>query len=300
LELQLSEKAPGELPLIAVHFLDHLAVERGASRNTLLSYRRDLLDFFQRYESLTGEMVSDYVSHLRRLGLSPSSISRKVSTLRSLEEFLALQDPKRSGWKIETKRRERKLPKSISYEEVKLLIESTGDSAQGIRDRAILECLYAGGMRVSECTELNLDQFLSDERGTHFLRIKGKGAKERLVPIGEMASRACSDYLVRVRPNLLRDPSEPAFFLNQRGGRLSRQGVWGVLRNAAARVGFEGRVTPHTFRHAFATHMLERGADVRTVQELLGHASVVTTQIYTAITSDTLRETHSVAHPRAR
>lgn len=296
----MSEKDPAELPLDATRFLDHLSVERGASRNTLISYKKDLHDFFDRYDFLSVETVTNYVSDLRRSGLAPNSVSRKLSTLRSLEEFLSVEDPSRSGWRVESKVRGQKLPVSISYEKVKALIESTDDTIFGLRDRAILECLYAGGMRVSECTNLNVDQFHSDEKGIHFLRIVGKGSKERMVPIGDQAYRACNDYLVRARPSLIQRVSEPAFFLNKLGNRISRQGIWGIIQSAASRIGYEGRVTPHTFRHAFATHMLERGADVRSVQELLGHSSVITTQIYTAVTGDTLRETHSTSHPRAR
>ncbi|MGA0865956.1 MAG: tyrosine recombinase [Candidatus Nanopelagicaceae bacterium] len=294
------EKVHANLPAEAVRFLDHLAVERGASRNTLTSYKHDLVEFFLSHPTLSGDNVSDYVANLRRNGRSAATVARKISTLRSLEDFLSLHDPSRPGWKVDVKTRGRKLPTTISYKEIQTLIESPDDSVKGLRDRAILECLYAGGMRVSECINLNLDQFLSDEKGTHFIRIIGKGSKERMIPIGEQAFKACNDYLVRARPTLAKNPSEPAFFLNQRGQRLSRQGVWGIIKSAARRVGFDGRLTPHTLRHAFATHMLERGADVRSVQELLGHASVVTTQIYTAITNETLRETHSISHPRAR
>ena len=274
-------------------------MERGASRNTLISYRRDLSDFFSRYERLEQESVSQFLTELRRLGLAESSIARKISSLRSLEEFLAVNDATRIGWRVDLKARGRRLPKSLPYEVIRKLLESPDDSVTGIRDRAILESLYSAGMRVSECISLDMSQFIGEPSGTHFLRIIGKGGKERMVPLGGHASAACQDYLVRSRPALVAGGGEPALFLNGNGRRLSRQGIWQIIKRAAKRAGVEDSVTPHTFRHAFATHMLERGADVRSVQELLGHSSVVTTQIYTMVTGDVLRETHSVAHPRA-
>lgn len=296
----MSEKVPPSPPIEVARFIDHLAVERGASRNTLISYRRDLLDFFSRHKELSQENVTEYLAFLRKSNLASSSIARKISSLRSMEDFLLSSDSSRPGWKVDTKSRSRKLPKSISYENVKKLLDAPGTDIFGLRDRAILECLYASGMRVSECISLNLDQFVTDNQGTHFLRVTGKGSKQRLVPIGEQATVACNNYLVRARSAFLKERTEPAFFLNSRGTRLSRQAVWDILKKSASRAGIKDEVTPHTLRHAFATHMLERGADVRSVQELLGHASVVTTQIYTLVTGDSLRETHSVAHPRAR
>ncbi len=292
-------KEATDLPRDAIRFLEHISVERGASRNTLISYRRDLSDFFSRYERLEQESVSQFLTELRRLGLAESSIARKISSLRSLEEFLAVNDATRFGWRVDLKARGRRLPKSLPYEVIRKLLESPDDSVTGIRDRAILESLYSAGMRVSECISLDMSQFIGEPSGTHFLRIIGKGGKERMVPLGGHASAACQDYLVRSRPALVAEGGEPALFLNGNGRRLSRQGIWQIIKRAAKRAGVEDSVTPHTFRHAFATHMLERGADVRSVQELLGHSSVVTTQIYTMVTGDVLRETHSVAHPRA-
>ena len=292
-------KATTDLPRDAIRFLEHISVERGASRNTLVSYRRDLIDFFSRHERLDQLAVSQFLTELRRSGLAESSIARKISSLRSLEEFLALSDATRIGWRVDLKARGRRLPKSLSYDTIRKLLESPDDSIAGIRDRAILESLYSAGMRVSECISLDVSQFVAEPSGTHFLRITGKGGKERMVPIGEHAAGACRDYLVRSRPALVVGGMEPALFLNGQGKRLSRQGVWQIIKRAAKRAGIEDSVTPHTFRHAFATHMLERGADVRSVQELLGHSSVVTTQIYTMVTGEVLRETHSVAHPRA-
>lgn len=292
-------KDVNELPRDAIRFLEHLAVERGASKNTLISYRRDLSDFFAEHDFLDQDSISRFLTELRRAGLSESTIARKISSLRSFEDFLASSDASRLGWRVDLKAKGRRLPKSLPYEVIRKLLESPEDSVTGIRDRAILESLYSAGMRVSECISLNVNEFVGDASGTYFLRITGKGGKERLVPMGAHAAQACRDYLVRSRPVLAAGGNEPALFLNGKGGRLSRQGIWQIIKRAANRVGLEESVTPHTFRHAFATHMLERGADVRSVQELLGHSSVVTTQIYTMVTGDVLRETHSVSHPRA-
>lgn len=290
-----------ELPQEAIRFLDHLAVERGASRNTLISYRRDLHDYFAVNTRLDQVGLDAYLAKLRKLNYSESSVARKISALRSLESFLLLEDPHRESWRVELKHRSKKLPRSLSFQTISRILESTSDDVRGIRDRAILETLYGTGMRVSECIGLDHDQFLSDdETGASFLRVIGKGGKERLVPLGDYARRACGDYLVRARPILLKGVQETALFLNNRGSRLTRQSVWQIVKAAAMRAGITEEITPHTMRHAFATHMLERGADVRSVQELLGHASVVTTQIYTMVTGDALRETHAQNHPRAR
>ena len=293
-------KESTDLPADAVRFLEHLAVERGASKNTLISYRRDLVDYFANYSLLDQDSVTGFVTAMRKSGLAESSIARKISSLRSLEDFLAAVDSSRIGWRVDVKMRGRRLPKSLPFEMIRRLLESPDDSVAGIRDRAILEALYSAGMRVSECVSLDVTEFLEKGSGTHFLQIRGKGGKERIVPIGEHATKACKDYLVRSRPVLLDGGTEAALFLNGQGNRLSRQGVWQIIKRAAKRAGVGDAVTPHTLRHAFATHMLERGADVRSVQELLGHSSVVTTQVYTMVTGDVLRETHSVAHPRAR
>lgn len=293
-------KVETDLPREAIRFLEHLAVERGVSKNTLLSYRRDLRDFFSSHARLDQADVSAYLLEMRENGLAESSIARKISALRSLESFLCRADSERVPWRIELRKSGRRLPKSIPYESIRALIESPSDDPLGIRDRAILEALYATGMRVSECIELDRDQFRDETGELSFLLISGKGGKERLVPLGGHARRSCQDYLVRSRPILAGDHRESALFLNSAGRRLTRQGVWQIIKQAAERSGITERVTPHVLRHSFATHMLERGADVRSVQELLGHASVVTTQVYTLITQDVLRESHAESHPRAR
>lgn len=296
----MKEKGAPRFPAEAARFLDHLAVEKGLSKNTILAYQRDLKEFYSLFDSLERRTVDEYFALMRQEKYSSSTISRRISSLRSLERFLALTDASRKPWKIETGRTGRRLPKALGYESIRRLIESTSSDSSGLRDRAILEVLYATGMRVSECVGLNLNQIDSLESDISFIRVIGKGNKERIVPLGGYALKACSDYLVMARPALSRNLRESALFLNNNGRRLSRQGIWQIINRAAIRAQIEERVTPHSFRHSFATHMIERGADVRSVQELLGHASVVTTQIYTLITQDILREAHAESHPRAR
>jgi integrase/recombinase XerD len=197
----------------------------------------------------------------------------------------------------------RRLPKAISIDEVERLLEAAssragGQSALALRDRALLEVLYGTGARISEAVGLAVDDL---DRGSGLVRLDGKGGKQRMVPVGSFAARAVEAYLVRGRPVLsARGRGVPALFLNARGGRLSRQSAWTVLRAAAERAGLTTSVSPHTLRHSFATHLLDGGADVRVVQELLGHASVTTTQVYTLVTVDRLREVYAAAHPRAR
>ncbi len=296
----MKEKDSFRIPADVTKFLDHLAVEKGSSKNTILAYRRDFLDFFSLFDSLNPSSAAEYLAYMRQNDYAASTISRRLSSLRSLENFLSQSDASRIPWKIETGRSSRRLPKALPYESIRELIESAGFEPSGLRDRAILEVLYATGMRVSECVSLNLSQVDPYKDEITFVRIIGKGGKERIVPLGGHALKACSDYLVRARPMLVRNPRESAFFLNNNGLRLTRQGMWQIIKRAARRANIDERITPHSLRHSFATHMIERGADVRAVQELLGHASVVTTQIYTLITQDILREAHAESHPRAR
>jgi len=297
-------------------YLDHLGVERGLSANTLTSYRRDLT----RYESFlaargidepdaVGEGdVSAFLQHLRagdaqHPALSAASAGRAVVAVRGFHRFCAREglttsDPSAS---VRPPAPPRRLPKAIPVEEVTALLDAAGagDPPRSLRDRALLELLYGAGARISEAVGLDVDDVDLD-RGTVLLR--GKGSKERLVPIGSYARSALDDYLVRARPGLAeRGRGTPALFLNARGGRLTRQSAWVVIRDAARRAGLEGaHLSPHTLRHSFATHLLDGGADVRVVQELLGHASVTTTQIYTKVTVERLREVYAAAHPRAR
>lgn len=294
-------------------YLGHLAVERGLAVNTLSSYRRDLRRYLDdltsrgvnSLEQVAEPDVLAFLAALRegdaeRPPLSPSSAARAVVAVRGLHRFalregLASTDPSRE---VKPPSPPRRLPKAISLSEVERLLAVAGDdSARGLRDRALLEFLYGSGARISEAVGLDVDDLdLTDG----FVRVSGKGSKVRVVPIGGYASRAMEAYLVRARPELARaGRGVHAVFLNARGGRLSRQGAWMVL-GAAAEKAKLSEVSPHTLRHSFATHLLERGADVRVVQELLGHASVTTTQVYTLVTVQLLREVYAEAHPRAR
>ncbi|MFZ5869806.1 MAG: site-specific tyrosine recombinase XerD [Actinomycetota bacterium] len=300
-------------------YLEHLAVERGLSRNTLAAYRRDLGRYtaFLRArgrrapDEVAEADVAAFLAAIRtgedgRPALSASSAARTVVAVRGLHRFLAVEgtaptDPARE---VRPPTPPRRLPKAVSVDAVTRLLEgvSVGDTPAALRDRALLEVLYGSGARISEAVGLDVDDVLGPDGGTGAaVRLFGKGGKERLVPLGSYAVRALDAYLVRARPVLAAaGRGTPAVFLNARGGRLSRQSAWAVLRSAAARAGLAEHVSPHTLRHSFATHLIEGGADVRVVQELLGHASVTTTQVYTLVTADTLREVYAAAHPRAR
>jgi integrase/recombinase XerD len=318
--------ASGQTVSEAVHgYLEHLVVERGLARNTVESYRRDL----RRYESslagrgkarlgdVTPSDVAEFLASLREgdaehEALAVSSAARAVIAVRGLHAFAARQgladtDPARD---VPPPTPPRRLPKAITVAEVECLLAASGpgpDEMSGdprlLRDRALLEFLYGTGARISEATGLDVDELRLD--ADPVVRLAGKGGKQRVVPVGSYAVRALQAYLVRARPALAagsrRLSVSPAVFLNARGGRLTRQGAWGVLHAAAERAGLgpETDVSPHTLRHSFATHMLDGGADIRVVQELLGHASVATTQIYTLITVDRLREVYASSHPRA-
>ncbi len=299
-------------------YLDHLAVERGVARNTLLAYGRDLeryLVFCARsgvdtVSDIQPGLVSAYLVSLREgwLGhpaLAPSSAARAVVAVRGWHRFLLAEsatvaDP--SG-DVHPPAAAKRLPKALPVELITAILESaSGDDARSLRDRALLEFLYATGARISEAVGLDLDDMPGP--GVGVVRLRGKGSKERMVPVGSFADAAMAAYLVRGRPGLAAaGRGTAAVFLNVRGGRLSRQSAWQVLRDAADRSGVSkdrGPISPHTLRHSFATHLLEGGADIRSVQELLGHASVTTTQIYTLVTVDALREVYAMAHPRAR
>jgi integrase/recombinase XerD len=295
-------------------FLDHLTVERGLSRHTVEAYRRDLRRYgrFLRkrgVEDPTGAGESDIEAFLADLSESEyvpgrryraSSIARTLAAVRSLHRFLLQEgdvgtDPAEG---VARPKVPRTLPKPLSVDEVGALVAAPGeDGVVALRDRALLETLYGAGLRISELVGLDVDD-VDIEEGS--VRAVGKGSKERVVPLGRYGVRALDRYLVRARPMLAATGSGPALFLNQRGGRLTRQGCTNIIKAAARRAGLRKRVTPHVLRHSFATHLLEGGADVRVVQELLGHASLSTTQIYTLVTKDRLREVYFSSHPRAR
>ena len=292
-------------------YLRHVAIERGLSTNTVAAYRRDLA-IYSRWlaaEGLTGlaDVTAQHISaYVRFLGsreespLTAASIARILSTVRGFHRFLLEEGLVETDVAHESKppKLGTRLPKAISIEQVTRLLAATdGDEVANLRDKALLELLYATGARVSEVVNLTVDDVLDPE----VVRLTGKGDKQRIVPVGSYARTAIDTYLVRGRPLLsTRGPATPALFLGLRGKRLSRQNAWLIIRAAAERAGLEGHVSPHTLRHSFATHLLEGGADVRVVQELLGHSSVATTQIYTLVTADTLRDMYTTAHPRAR
>ncbi len=297
------------------NFLDHLRVERGLAENSISAYGRDLSRFgiFLELNSLTLKDVAPkemqkFQSWLRQEKLSQSSINRILSGLRTFFRYLSSEygfaDPLMD---VEKSKQVRRLPKALTVAEIVSMIEAAYREGEpvSIRDRALLELLYGTGARVSEIVNLemaDLLQMASDGFEVQTIKLRGKGGKDRIVPLGSYANAALQDYLVRVRPNLAKNSSKAtsAVFLNQRGTRLSRQSAWQFVLNAARAAGVEGKVSPHVFRHSYATHLLDGGADIRVVQELLGHASVTTTQIYTLITIDKVRETYSLAHPRAR
>jgi integrase/recombinase XerD len=295
-------------------FIDHLQIERGLSPNSTAAYLRDLQRFasyltMQKldFQSLTTEDITKYEIALKGQGLALSSVNRALSALKTFYKYLSrengVSDPMTE---VKANRLPRKLPKALTISEIGALIDSAdrlGD-VTALRDRAILEVLYGTGARVSEVVGINLTDLgkstlTGDEITT--LKLRGKGSKERIVPLGSYAKEALDDYLVRLRPAYA-DKSRKnstALFLNSRGGRLSRQSTWQIVIDAAEATGLSGKVSPHVFRHSYATHLLDGGADIRVVQELLGHSSVTTTQIYTLITIDKVREAYASAHPRA-
>jgi integrase/recombinase XerD len=297
-----------EVTRLIEQFLRHTALERGRSANTIAAYRRDLerwADYLDTrpIQDVDAAVVTDYLTTLRRDGLASSSMTRALSTLRSFHRFLvaeglATTDP--TGSVIAPGRTQR-LPKALSIEQVTSLIESTPlDTPIGLRDRAILELMYATGARVSEAVDLVVDD-VRDDAVLDVITLTGKGNKQRIVPVGQFARDALDAYLVRGRPALLsKGRGTPALFLGARGGPLSRQNVFLIIRAAAERAQITAVISPHTLRHSCATHLLRGGADIRVVQELLGHASVATTQIYTLVTRDALTEAYRTAHPRAR
>ncbi|MFN8147017.1 MAG: site-specific tyrosine recombinase XerD [Candidatus Nanopelagicales bacterium] len=308
------EPRPSPLARSVRLYLDHLAVERGLAANSLAAYRRDLARYVAYCEARgitdvaqVGENdVADFLVALRsgddeHPPLAASSAGRAVVAVRGFHRFaaregLATADP---GKQVRPPTLTQRLPKAISVTEVEaILAASSGDEPRSLRDRALLEVLYGTGARISEAVGLDVDDLDLDAAS---VLLRGKGSKQRIVPVGRPAVSAVEAYLVRGRPALAAaGTGTPALFLNARGGRLTRQSAWSILAAAVQRSGVTAEVSPHTLRHSYATHLLDGGADVRVVQELLGHASVTTTQIYTLVTVDRLREVYAVAHPRAR
>ena len=294
-------------------FLNHLQIERGLATNSIAAYRRDLSKFaiFLNNKPLSEvgpEIINGFENSLREAKLSVASINRVDSTLRSLFKHLQQEygyaDP---TLEIAPSKSTRRLPKALTISQIVSMIDAAHREGQPItvRDQAMLELLYSSGARVSELIGININDLSSietDDGVITTLKLRGKGSKERIVPLGSFASKAIDNYMTRVRPDLATKSAKTtsALFLNSRGSRISRQSAWQMVLDAAEAAGVTDHVSPHVFRHSYATHLLDGGADIRVVQELLGHASVTTTQIYTLITIDKVRESYSMAHPRAR
>ena len=290
-------------------FLNHCAVERGLSKNTVAAYRRDL-DKFVSFLSeanlalaeITSANITDFAGFLRKSGLSESSIARHVVAIRSLYAFLSKdQGIENVAKDVNPPKIPKRLPKALTISDIESMIAVNGEDIAGVRNRALIETLYATGARVSEIVQLNIGDISRPEEDTVTVKVRGKGGKERLVPVGKFAQHALDQYLTRSRPTMLKNAREEALFLNEkRGTRLTRQSTWQIVMKAATKAGIERDISPHALRHSFATHLLDGGADIRVVQELLGHSSVTTTQIYTLVTIDKLRESYASAHPRSR
>lgn len=316
----MADKKPTPLERAVETYLQHLRIERGLAENTVVSYRRDL----DRYVAFLAEQgIIDpqaiTTNHMRefatQLAERPSA-SGKPLTARSIARIIVAVRGAHKFWLIEKMTRQdvaaavqpptpgSRLPKAIALSDVEKLLDAPSiETPVGLRDRAILEFLYSTGARISELINVDLDDLHISESDKRMsvVRLTGKGDKQRVVPIGSYAVKALNDYLVRARPGFVaKGQGTASLFVNARGGRLTRQGAWLILKKAAETAKLQVEVTPHTLRHSFATHLLEGGADIRVVQELLGHASVTTTQIYTKVTADTLREVFAATHPRAR
>lgn len=301
------------LEAVITAYLDHLLIDRGLSKNSIDAYRRDLARYqrvladasITQIDEVTEADVLAFVGSLTDSGLARTSIARAVVSVRNLHAFAVAEGHGRENPAAEVRppKPPGRLPKALTIAQVQALLDAPDRTTpEGLRDATLLELLYGTGARISEIVALDVDDLtrvLADpEMG---LRLLGKGDKERLVPLGSFARDAVDAWLVRGRPVFVErgSKSSPALLLNQRGGRLSRQSAWAVLQRAVAAAGLDAEVSPHTLRHSYATHLLDGGADVRVVQELLGHASVATTQIYTLVTVDHLRETYLTSHPRA-
>jgi integrase/recombinase XerD len=310
-----ARRAAAALPVLVDRYLDHLRVERGVAENTLKAYTRDLrlyLEHLRRVRvsapaQISDAHITDFLAALRQPDpetgkrYSTASTARVLAAVRSFHRWLAREglvedDPSR---RVQAPRTSKALPKSLSRGEVEALIAAVPaeGGATVVRDRAILETLYAAGLRISELTALDVDDVDLEERT---VRCIGKGSKERIVPLGRAAVTALQTYLQAGRPTIARPRSGAALFLNVRGQRLTRQGCWKLLKKYVGLARLRRRISPHTLRHSFATHLLDGGADVRSVQELLGHASISTTQVYTLVSQERLRDVYDRAHPRAK
>jgi len=288
-------------------FIHYLAVERGLAENTLDSYNRDLNQFLgflgkERVKDLheaTRNIIMAYMLFLQKRGRATATVSRHLAALKSFYHFLLREkyiekDPTAN---LESPKIEKKLPRILTVNEVEMLLtQPKGVEPAGMRDKAMLELLYATGIRVTELISLDTLHINLD---MGYIRCFGKGSKERIVPVGSFARKCVNEYLAKGRVKLVKNYSEQALFVNQHGRRLTRQGFWKIIKKYARWAGIAKDITPHTLRHSFATHLLENGADLRSVQEMLGHADITTTQIYTHLTKGHLREVYAKSHPRA-
>ena len=307
---------PTPLERAVDRYLRHVAIERGLATNTVSAYRRDLASYLAALhargistpEGIAAADVAAFSAGLRTREESPltaSSLARMLSSVRSFHRFLLDEELVETDVAADATppKLAQRLPKAITVDQMASVLDAAkGDDIQALRDRALLELLYATGARISEAVDLNVDDVLGDGDGSvDVVRLFGKGGKQRIVPLGSYARAAIDAYLVRARPLLsVKGTATPALFLGMRGRRVSRQNAWLIIRARAEQAKLGVEISPHTFRHSFATHLLAGGADVRVVQELLGHSSVATTQIYTLVTADTLRDMYTTAHPRAR
>ena len=297
-----------EINSALAEYLAFITIERGLSTNTAISYQIDLAEFVEfgieknfNFSELSKREIDEYLKFLGRKDLKNSSINRKIASLRNFLNFCAREYGLiRPMEEVKAPKVPKRLPKALTIQEISSMIEISGlgDTPAAIRDRAIIDLMYSTGSRVSELVGLNVND-IHDSDGYSVVKLLGKGGRERVVPIGQLAQQNLVAYLSRSRPVLSATRRENALFLNSHGKRLSRQSIWNVVSLSAERVGIKAKVSPHSLRHSFATHLLDGGADIRTVQELLGHASVTTTQIYTLVTIDKLRESFASAHPRA-
>ncbi len=287
-------------------FINYLSVERGLATNTLESYGRDLRQYYQYLggdnvdpDAVSRTTIINYLMFLQKQGKATATIARRLAALKAFYQFLVREkriktDPTAN---LESPKLEKRLPRVLTVGEVeRLLAQPDPSHPAGLRDRAMLELLYATGIRVSELVSLNLADVNLE---TGYIRCIGKGSKERIVPLGSLAIHWVQEYLQSGRPKLVKDRQEPALFVNHHGYRLTRQGFWKIVKKYAHDARIDKEITPHTLRHSFATHLLENGADLRSVQEMLGHADISTTQIYTHVTKGRLKEVYARTHPRA-
>ncbi len=297
------------------NFLNYLVVEKGYSENTINAYRNDLMalaDFAEKelsgegpdasWKKFTRQNMLSYLLFLKERGYVPTTIARKVAAARSFFGFMVAEGAIKSDptENMSSPSVGKALPKPIPINQVRLLLEQPAKLAtsEAKRDRAMLELLYASGMRISELVALNMGDV--NLEGDYFVRCFGKGRKERIVPLYEQVIKTIKEYIDKERPKLLRSKKDNALFLNARGERLTRQGFWQKLKEYAKSAGLDEKISPHTLRHSFATHMLNGGADLRSVQELLGHANISTTQVYTHLTTEQVRKSYDKSHPRAK